>query len=68
MLPQELCPSGFRGRKAVPHSGESESAPRPEEFPIGSVESRAAARAMLERRPEPEIGFGFGDSPRPNLV
>jgi hypothetical protein len=26
----------------------SDGLPRPEEFPLGSVESRAAARAMLE--------------------
>lgn len=28
----------------------STSLPRPEEFPVGSAESRAAARALLERR------------------
>lgn len=28
----------------------SESIPRPEEFPVGSVASRAAARALLESR------------------
>jgi hypothetical protein len=44
-----------------------EGASRPEDFPVGSIESRAAARAMLEHRPEPEIEFGLGDSPRPNF-
>ena len=28
------------------------SGPRPEDFPIGSTESRAAARAMMTREPE----------------
>ena len=28
----------------------SQGLPRPEEFPVGSVESRAAARAILESR------------------
>ena len=40
----------------------------PGSFALKSVKSRAAARAMLERRPKPEIVFGFGDSPRPNVV
>jgi len=33
---------------SMPHSGPPTNAPRPEDFPIGSAESRAAARAMLE--------------------
>jgi hypothetical protein len=40
----------------------------PETFPIGSLESRAAARAILERRPKPIVMFSLGDSPRPKLV
>jgi hypothetical protein len=31
------------------------SNPRPEEFPLGSIESRAAARALLEARKETTI-------------
>ena len=34
--------------------------PRPEEFPLGSIESRAAARALCESR-EKTITFGFSD-------
>jgi hypothetical protein len=40
----------------------------PGAFALGSVMSRAAARAMLERRPKPEFEFGLGDSPRFRLV
>jgi hypothetical protein len=40
----------------------------PAAFVINSLKSRAAARAMLERRPKPEFEFGLGDSPRPRLV
>jgi hypothetical protein len=46
--------------------------PRPEEFPIGSTESRAAARALLEAREETKIivqiipvGRQDGDPPLP---
>jgi hypothetical protein len=36
------------------------SGPRPEQFPIGSLESRAAARALLEtNRPAPHIFIVF---------
>jgi hypothetical protein len=68
MLPQEFCPSGSRGRKTMLNSDESEGALRPEDFPVGSVESRAAARAMLERRPTPRFVIGLGDSPRSDAV
>jgi hypothetical protein len=40
----------------------------PGSFAINSVKSRAAARAMLERRPKPEIVFSLADSPRPHFV
>jgi hypothetical protein len=40
----------------------------PAAFTINSLKSRAAARALLERRPRPEFEFGLGDSPRPRLV
>jgi hypothetical protein len=40
----------------------------PAAFVISSLKSRAAARAMLERRPKPEFEFGLGDSPTPRLV
>ena len=36
-------------------------------FTVSSLESRAAARALLNRRPKPEPIFGLGDSPRPRL-
>ncbi len=39
----------------------------PAAFVINSLKSRAAARAMLERRPKPEFEFGLGDSPSPRL-
>ena len=47
---------------------ESTRLPRPDEFPLGSLESRAAARAVLERRErEPIIMiFGLDDSPVPD--
>jgi hypothetical protein len=35
---------------------------------VKSLNSRAAARAMLEGRPKPEIVFSLGDSPRPKFV
>jgi hypothetical protein len=35
---------------------------------LNSLKSRAAARAMAERRPKPEFEFGLGDSPRPRFV
>jgi len=34
--------------------------PRPEEFPLGTIESRAAARALFESR-EKTVRFGFSD-------
>jgi hypothetical protein len=37
-----------KGRQIGP--GATDSAPRMEDYPIGSLQSRAAARAMLERR------------------
>ena len=40
----------------------------PGAFAVNSLKSRAAARAMLDRRPKPEIVFSLGDSPRPRLV
>jgi hypothetical protein len=40
----------------------------PGAFAISSLKSRAAARAMLKRRPKPEMVFGLGDSPRPKFV
>ncbi len=41
----------------------------PGAFTVSSLESRAAARALLlNRRPEPEPSFGLGDSPRPKFV
>jgi hypothetical protein len=40
----------------------------PGAFAVKSLKSRAAARAMLERRPKPEIVFSLGDSPRPRFV
>lgn len=40
----------------------------PAAFVVHSLKSRAAARAMLERRPKPEFEFSLGDSPRPHLV
>lgn len=40
----------------------------PAAFVINSLRSRAAARAMFERRPKPEFEFGLGDSPRPRFV
>jgi hypothetical protein len=40
----------------------------PAAFVLNSLKSRAAARAMLDRRPKPEIVFGLGDSPRPKFV
>jgi hypothetical protein len=40
----------------------------PAAFVLNSLKSRAAARAMLERRPKPEIEFGLDDSPRPRFV
>jgi hypothetical protein len=39
----------------------------PGAFAVNSLKSRAAARAMLERRPKPEIAFSLGDSPRPKF-
>jgi hypothetical protein len=39
----------------------------PAAFVINSLKSRAAGRAMLERRPKSEFEFGLGDSPRPIL-
>lgn len=39
--------------------------PRPDEFPLGSQESRAAARAMLERRDRVDLRI-IVDIPRPN--
>jgi hypothetical protein len=40
----------------------------PAGFVLNSLKSRAAARAMLERRPKPEFEFGLDDSPRPRFV
>jgi hypothetical protein len=40
----------------------------PASFALNSLKSRAAARAMLERRPKPRILFGLGDSPRSDAV
>jgi len=40
----------------------------PGAFAVKSLKSRAAARAMLARRPKPEFEFGLGDSPTPRLV
>lgn len=37
--------------------------PRPEEFPLGTIESRAAARALFESR-EKTVKFGFSDGDR----
>lgn len=34
--------------------------PRPEEFPLGTIESRAAARALFESR-EKTVRFGLSD-------
>jgi hypothetical protein len=43
----------------------SDSLPRPDEFPLGSPESRAAARAMLERRDRVDMRI-IVDMPRPD--
>ena len=43
----------------------SDSIPRPDEFPLGSPESRAAARAMLDRRNRVDSRI-IVDMPRPN--
>jgi hypothetical protein len=40
----------------------------PAAFVLNSLKSRAAARAMLERRPKPEFEFGLDDSPTPRFV
>jgi hypothetical protein len=40
----------------------------PAAFVLNSLKSRAAARAMFERRSKPEFVFGLGDSPRPRFV
>ena len=40
----------------------------PGSFALNSVKSRAAARALLEGRPKPEIVFSLADSPRPRFV
>jgi hypothetical protein len=40
----------------------------PATFVLNSLKSRAAARAMLERRPKPEFVFSLDDSPRPKFV
>jgi hypothetical protein len=42
--------------------------PHPGSFALNSVKSRAAARALLESRPKPEIVFSLADSPRPRFV
>jgi hypothetical protein len=42
----------------------SDGLPRPEEFPLGSMESRAAARALLERRDRVDVRL-VTDVPRP---
>lgn len=39
--------------------GATDSGPKPACFPLGSVQSRAAARAMLEARRENEGGVRF---------
>ena len=39
--------------------------PRPDEFPLGSPESRAAARAELERRHRVDVQIVI-DAPRPH--
>lgn len=44
------CPQGSRGRKMKPSNSEPHNGPRPEDFPLGSPQSRAAARALLETR------------------
>lgn len=43
----------------------SNGLPRPEEFPLGSMESRAAARAMLDRRNRVDLRI-IMDVPRPH--
>jgi hypothetical protein len=43
-----FCPNG--SRKMKPSNNEPGRTPRPEDFPIGSVESRAAARLCAEMR------------------
>jgi hypothetical protein len=40
----------------------------PAAYVLHSLRSRAAARAMLERRPKPEFEFGLDDSPTPRFV
>ena len=51
--------------------GATESSPRPGAFPVGSTQSRAAARAMLERwKANEELGFrvvSIADRKRVNL-
>jgi hypothetical protein len=54
-----------REDEVVPQTGHTV---HPAAFVLNSLKSRAAARAMLERRPKPEFEFGLGDSPRPRLV
>ena len=43
----------------------SDSLPRPDEFPLGSPQSRAAARAMLARRDRVDLRI-IVDCPRPD--
>lgn len=51
---QAHCRNGSQNKMKKPNSNPQDLL-RPEEFPLGSEQSRAAARTMLEGKEEPEI-------------
>jgi hypothetical protein len=55
-----------RHEDEVPSPGGQKA--HPAAFGLNSLQSRAAARALLERRPKPEFEFGLDDSPTPRFV
>ena len=47
-----------KGREDLPETA-TDSAPKPGDFPVGSVQSRAAARAMLKEKKQEVIRVHF---------
>src|SRR5215472_14468891 len=45
----------FERQRPLTSEGGTESGPKPGDFPVGSLESRAAARARLEGEKQPKI-------------